>query len=285
MHWYYSIKEERQGPVTAGDLAALLTKGTVNGQTLVWRDGLPDWVPLSTVTAELGAVPPSLASATLPGAVLPGKSQRCDECGFLFPSAEILALNGIHVCARCKPVFIQKLKEGVPFGGAHGVWRRKREMVVALEATLPDRCVKCNADTSGKRLKRQLFWHHPLLYIMIIFPGLLIYALVAVCVRKKATLQVGICDTHKSQRRWAIFTSWAGMLLAIAAMIGGAAILPTDMAPITLLLGIVLFIASAIYGVVRSRVVYPKKIDTQHAYVGGACPAFLDQLPEWPNLK
>ena len=285
MHWYYSIDEKRQGPVTAGDLAALLSQGSVSRETLVWRDGLPDWVPLSTVTAELGAPPLPVPGITKPGAGDLGKSQRCDECGYLFPRAEILELNGVHVCARCKPVFVQKLKEGVPFGGAHGVWRRKREMVVALEATLPERCVKCNVETTGRRLKRQLFWHHPLLYIMIIFPGLLIYALVAICVRKKATLQVGICETHRSQRRWAIFTSWAGMFLAIAVMIGGAAALQSDMAAIALLLGIVLFIASAIYGVVRSRVVYPKKIDLQHAYVGGVCPAFLDQLPEWPNLK
>jgi hypothetical protein len=252
---------------------------------LVWREGLPDWVPLSTVTAELGAPPLPLAGATHPGAGQLGKSQRCDECGFLFPSAEILELGGVHVCARCKPVFVQKLKEGVPFGGAHGVWRRKREMVMALQATLPERCVKCNAETPGRRLKRQLFWHHPLLYITIIFPGLLIYALIAICIRKKAILQVGLCETHQSQRRWSIFTSWAGMLLAIAVIIGGAASFEGDMLVWAALLGVVLFFVSAVYGVVRSRVVYPKKIDEQHAYVGGVCPAFLDQLPEWPNLK
>ena len=37
----------------------------------------------------------------------------CAECGGVFNVQDMIAYGGIHVCAGCKPVFMQKLAEGV----------------------------------------------------------------------------------------------------------------------------------------------------------------------------
>jgi hypothetical protein len=36
----------------------------------------------------------------------------CAECNRVFDLQSMIACNGLHICARCKPVFLQKLAEG-----------------------------------------------------------------------------------------------------------------------------------------------------------------------------
>lgn len=40
----------------------------------------------------------------------------CVQCGGQFRIEEMVAIGNYHVCARCKPVFLQKLAEGSPIG-------------------------------------------------------------------------------------------------------------------------------------------------------------------------
>lgn len=44
--WHYTVGAESQGPVEASELANLLVRGTINGDTLVWKDGMAEWQPL-----------------------------------------------------------------------------------------------------------------------------------------------------------------------------------------------------------------------------------------------
>jgi hypothetical protein len=97
-----------------------------------------------------------------------------------------------------------------------GVWRDGIVLVMHKQAVLPDRCVKCNESVNGLRLKRKLSWHHPALYLMIFFPGLLFYAIVALIVRKTARIDVGICERHRSRRRIGIAVAWLIALLGFA---------------------------------------------------------------------
>ena len=59
-HWYYATADGQQlGPLPAAELAALARRGAIGPQTLVWREGLAQWCPLSAVAVELGlAAPP-----------------------------------------------------------------------------------------------------------------------------------------------------------------------------------------------------------------------------------
>jgi len=40
----------------------------------------------------------------------------CAECRRVFSVQDMIAHNGLHVCARCKPIFLQKLAEGAKIG-------------------------------------------------------------------------------------------------------------------------------------------------------------------------
>lgn len=53
--WYYSHdRQEQLGPIDSDALRALAGQGTLHPDTLVWREGLPQWLPLHSVAAELG---------------------------------------------------------------------------------------------------------------------------------------------------------------------------------------------------------------------------------------
>ena len=281
-NWYYASQNERRGPVAADDILTLLDGQTIDRSTLVWREGLDQWMPLASVHDELlGQGQPRASVAAAPPPIAGASPARGVECGALFPHLEIVELDGKCVCAACKPIFLQKLREGVPVGRGVGVWRRQRELVVAHDAPLPDRCMKCNSEVQGQRLKRQLYWHHPALYIMILFPGLLIYALVAMLVRKRATLHIGICDLHRSQRTRTIIIAWSLFLAGAVAIVFGASELTGEPAVIAVTGGIVVILGGIIWGMVGARMVSARRIDKTHSFVRGACPAYLDELPEW----
>ena len=104
MEWYVAEGGERVGPIGDEELAARVRDGRVGPDTLVWREGFDDWRPYGEVAggAELPAVPA--------GAI-------CAECGRRFPDGQLVRYGERQVCAGCKPLFFQKLREG----GADGV--------------------------------------------------------------------------------------------------------------------------------------------------------------------
>jgi len=63
--WFYSQGGQRQSPVPAEQLRELLNARLIDGDTLVWRKGLTDWLPLRTteIDASLGDTPPPIAAA------------------------------------------------------------------------------------------------------------------------------------------------------------------------------------------------------------------------------
>ncbi len=70
--WYYADAQgQRQGPFTAGELGGHVRQQRLSAQSLVWRDGLDDWQPLSALASELdlpvGEVAPPLPAAEASG--------------------------------------------------------------------------------------------------------------------------------------------------------------------------------------------------------------------------
>lgn len=63
---------------------------------------------------------------------------------------------------------------------------------------LPHRCIYCNKPIEELK-KRIFYWHHPL-FLLLILLNLLIYLIVALFIRKKVTLHIGICNEHKRKR-------------------------------------------------------------------------------------
>src|SRR6266487_6035710 len=152
----------------------------------------------------------------------------------------------------------------LPYGGPFvegGVWRDSSTLIMLKTARLPDYCIKCGVAADGSHLTRKLSWHHPALYLLI-FAGLLIYAIVALIVRKSAKIEVSMCQDHIRKHRTAVAVGWlvfvagvAFIVFAIAQQSGGSA-----------LFGIALVFASAIYSTFV-KVVRVKKIDDYYVWL------------------
>lgn len=125
MQWYYVEGDRKVGPVHEDDLRKLVAEGKVGATTLVWREGMSAW-------AELRTAFPDYASAhSGPGAAAAGVT--CSQCGRQFPPGDMIQLGGTWVCAACKPIFVQRLKEGAPLPGVAryaGFWIRFAAKIV-----------------------------------------------------------------------------------------------------------------------------------------------------------
>jgi uncharacterized RDD family membrane protein YckC len=105
MTWNYLEGNEQRGPVIDAEFEALVRAGKINDGTLVWREGMTEWMPYGQVKAP----PPETAPPPQP---LAGQVP-CHECGRPFPPDEVIRHGDVYICAACKPAFLQKIKEGV----------------------------------------------------------------------------------------------------------------------------------------------------------------------------
>lgn len=111
MIWYYEEQGRRAGPVDDTELARLVAAGTIREATLVWREGWPQWRSYGSVVGEQPA----------------GAEAFCSQCRRAFPTAEMARFGEQWVCAECKPMFAQRLREGVTVPGRvayGGFWIR-----------------------------------------------------------------------------------------------------------------------------------------------------------------
>lgn len=264
MNWFYARDGQSVGPLQDAEFERLAAMGTIAPDTLVWREGMAAWQPRSSV-----------APASAVGLAASGGTVICPDCGGTFPAAEVVTIAGVTVCARCKPTRLQMLEEGqVTMPG--GLWRKGKMLVMAREAQLPDRCVHCNTTADLRRVKRSLYWHHPAVYVTLLV-GLLVYVILALVLRKTAKIEVSICRAHAARRRWRIAISWI-LLLAVPASIG---LLVANRIENALWIVPPLLLIAAIAVSMLSRIVYARKIDEKNVWVGGICPAYIADLPEW----
>lgn len=113
MNWYYVEQGQQAGPVDDAQLEQLRASGRVQPETLVWHEGMANWQPYSQAKTEGGEANPGLRIAPpVAGAQSAGSQARCTECGGTFPVENMIRYGAAHVCANCKPAFVQKLAEG-----------------------------------------------------------------------------------------------------------------------------------------------------------------------------
>ena len=210
-------------------------------------------------------------------------SWKCAECGLVNFASE-------NNCKRCgaaagveapPPLTGIVLEDGYvlpPPPAIGGIWRDKSTLVMTKDASLPDRCVKCNAPANGVRLKRKLAWHHPVLYLVIFF-AVLIYVILAAMLSKRATVYLGLCDQHFQRRRKQKAIGW--LLLIIGVVVPIVAIAYDY--PVLGLLGFAVFLFAAVWLVFVSRVVAVKKIDDHLVWLNGINSDYLAQFPAWQN--
>lgn len=105
MDWYYVNGGSRNGPVGEEEFQRLVQQGVVNSETLVWRDGMANWETYGATTPVSTATPPSSHT--------PAGYETCVGCGKSFSRTDVIQLAGGLYCAGCKPLALQRLKEGV----------------------------------------------------------------------------------------------------------------------------------------------------------------------------
>lgn len=103
MTWHYVLNGSPAGPIDATELSQKVAEGVITPATLVWREGMTDWIPYSeTRAAEL----PTAGGTT------------CTHCNGSFPPDQLIQLGGSPVCPACKPIALEKVREGVTTNSA-----------------------------------------------------------------------------------------------------------------------------------------------------------------------
>lgn len=160
-----------------------------------------------------------------------------------------------------------------PVEGGGSAWRDGTVLVLSPEATLPHRCVKCNEPAEEPTKSRKVYWHNPWVYALVLI-NLLIYAVVAVIVRKKAVISPGLCSAHKTRRRVGIAIAWALLLVGVALLMMGVRSGPGAVAG-----GLLLMLVAALVSTSVTRILRAKRIDARYVRLKGCGTAFLDSLP------
>jgi uncharacterized RDD family membrane protein YckC len=113
MNWYYVDAGQQAGPVDDTQMQELVRFGKVQPETLVWHEGMANWQSYQEVAKpgiRLATAPaPAPMAASL---AQPGDQATCGECGGVFNVQDMIQYGTIRVCARCKPIFMQRLAEG-----------------------------------------------------------------------------------------------------------------------------------------------------------------------------
>lgn len=121
MPWYFAESGRPVGPVEDEQFEAFVANGRIKPEMLVWRRGMAQWQPYRSLNGPQGVVPAGRL------AFMPANRGWCSECEKVYPASELAAFGPLLVCTNCKPLFTQKLREGVPAKGTRpysGFWSR-----------------------------------------------------------------------------------------------------------------------------------------------------------------
>ncbi len=107
-NWYYGENGEQQGPFDDATIRQAISDGKLTPYTMVWREGMPGWLPLlqvpelsggGMVSDQMANVPPQYAApyGTIPGTTsgLAIASMVCGIVGVMMSCCYVSGLFGI----------------------------------------------------------------------------------------------------------------------------------------------------------------------------------------------
>ena len=110
---YYVVKDgQRVGPLDNYAFYSLVLSGEIGLDSLVWQPGMDDWKPYAVAsdTGSVAAKEPNRVSSMAAGP--PGDPEAvCVGCGTRLPNSELKTIAGSSVCASCKPLHLQRVRE------------------------------------------------------------------------------------------------------------------------------------------------------------------------------
>jgi hypothetical protein len=159
-----------------------------------------------------------------------------------------------------------------------GLWRDGKILVCTRDAVFPGRCVKCNEPAAEPPKRVKLAWHGSGWYLLV-FLNVLIYLLVALAVRKRAEVEMGLCARHKKRGKLALLIGWGGFAAIVAGTFLGASLNQGWLAATCL----ILVLPWAIVSIVLSLQLRAAKIEKEVLRIRGCGGDFLDTLPEYPG--
>jgi uncharacterized RDD family membrane protein YckC len=122
MNLYYADGGRQVGPIDKTELQSLIKNRKIDSQTLVWQPGMQGWEKLGLFVRRK-----TQGDSQAVQAAAPVKQSSCSECGQTFAENDMIRFAEAWVCANCKPLFVQKIKEGVTLAGEMeyaGFWIR-----------------------------------------------------------------------------------------------------------------------------------------------------------------
>jgi hypothetical protein len=76
--WHVAVNDSPVGPHTRDEIARMLLAGTVNAQSLAWREGLDDWLPIRSIPELAAYCLPAQARGSLAPAPFVQPAQRSE---------------------------------------------------------------------------------------------------------------------------------------------------------------------------------------------------------------
>jgi hypothetical protein len=90
MQWYYSKNATQLGPISLDELRAKFASGEVSGTDMVWREGMTDWKPASSVPELFAPVvspqPAELTGGTTNSPYTPPTTTSVPAYGMVVPN-------------------------------------------------------------------------------------------------------------------------------------------------------------------------------------------------------
>ncbi len=244
--WFYAKDGRETGPVSDAELDALTARGVIDAATLVWREGMAVWHPLSSIR-EATAIPKA-------------GQEACSQCGTFYSPDDLVAVSGLKVCGACKPMVVQRIKEGLPLTNRVKAWADNKLVVTEAETELPRRCFRCNSSDVQTTVKAKMER--------------------SFTINRSFSIQVHFClacGKKKRMKSWmagATFVlGFGGILMALAGAI------PSAIAT----LGLISVLATSLSLSTFDRPARLQKSKGTTLWVSGASRPFLDSLPKWPN--
>ena len=113
-NYFYAVNGQSNGPLEIEQIDDLVKTGSIAADTLVWREGMPEWQPYSAVRGGPATAGARIAVAAPPAA----GGVVCSVCHQSYPSDQVIRYGATMVCGNCKPQFLQRLREGATVPGA-----------------------------------------------------------------------------------------------------------------------------------------------------------------------